>query len=459
MTSSNNNKQKLINNIFAKSLVVGGIACLGIGAASSFVSEKVQTRNLNRKLFSKLEIIEDDVQACCSNKNIKKVNAIGSNLNSEKSKPNKLLSSNLTNNQLEIDNLDRATIKDKQSSINQKEINNNKSQFEIDNSNKVVIKNKQTSINEREINNKKIATKRIIPFDSDLNIKINSGNLQGVNNNEVSLNTNIPLKTSSTHKTSLNIKAGVIGPDTSPDSKKPSINDFSTSIGASIDQQFINKNTTYGLSAGYTHKNLNLKKSQCTILPDGTQVSSYYCDKYGEEMDYFYRDTEKTVSLNNVNLTGYAINNRGGVGITHSVPTDKSVNKIGTSERTPKSNTALTAVLQLNGHDRFKQKEGSYFNYVQPVEYFVAGSVTDGVNAYSYALNPEEHQPSGTCNFSRIDNATSNLYMVGATCTSDECAVHAGVTIPLGKKKNKIFNENYNVLRIMSGMGGLAYSN
>ena len=61
-------------------------------------------------------------------------------------------------------------------------------------------------------------------------------------------------------------------------------------------------------------------------------------------------------------------------------------------------------------------------------------------------------------NFSSTDNATSNLYMVGATCTSDECAVHAGVTIPLGKKKNKIFNENYKVLRIMSGMGGLAYS-
>ena len=176
-------------------------------------------------------------------------------------------------------------------------------------------------------------------------------------------------------------------------------------------------------------------------------------------MDYFYRDTEKTVSLNNVNLTGYAINNRGGVGITHSIPTDKSVNKIGTSEQTPKSSTTLTGVLQLNGHDRFEQKEGSYFNYVQPYEHFVSGSVADGGNAYSFALNPEEHQPSGTCNFSRIDNATLNMYTVGATCTSDECAVHAGVTIPLGKKKNKIYNANYNVLRIMSGMGGLAYSN
>ena len=418
------------NKNISNGLVIGAAACLGIGVSSSFLSEKVQISNLNRKLLSKLEIIEGDVQACCSNKNIKKVNAVGSNLNPKKSEPNKLSNSNLNNNQIG------------------KKIFDGEGKFV------------KTIHNEGEINNNKIATKRMIPFDSDLNIKINSGNLQGVNNtNEVSINTNIPLKTSSTHKTSLNIKVGVIGPDTSPDSKKTSINDFSTSIGASIDQQFINKNTTYGLSAGYAHKNLNLKKSQCTILPDGTQVSSYYCDKYGEEMDYFYRDTEKTVSLNNVNLTGYAINNRGGVGITHSIPTDKSVNKIGTSEQTPKSSTTLTGVLQLNGHDRFEQKEGSYFNYVQPYEHFVSGSVADGVNVYSFALNPEEHQPSGTCNFSRIDNATLNMYTVGATCTSDECAVHAGVTIPLGKKKNKIYNVNYNVLRIMSGMGGLAYTN
>jgi hypothetical protein len=61
------------------------------------------------------------------------------------------------------------------------------------------------------------------------------------------------------------------------------------------------------------------------------------------------------------------------------------------------------------------------------------------INVYSFALKPEEHQPSGTCNFSRIDNA--QLVFDGAT----------GV--------DKIYAVNYNVLRIMSGMGGLAYSN
>jgi hypothetical protein len=63
------------------------------------------------------------------------------------------------------------------------------------------------------------------------------------------------------------------------------------------------------------------------------------------------------------------------------------------------------------------------------------------INCYSFALKPEEHQPSGTCNFSRIDNA--NLV---TTATSQP-------TI------GTIFAVNYNVLRIMSGMGGLAYSN
>lgn len=283
------------------------------------------------------------------------------------------------------------------------------------------------------------------------------GGFQGGNNtvNEVILNTYIPLKTSPTHKTSLNIYGGLIGPDISPDSKKPHIDELSTSIGASIDQQFIHKNTTYGLSAGYTHKNLNLKKSQCTIVPDGTQVSSYYCDKYGEAMDYFYKDTDKAISSNNVNLSGYAINNRGGIGVTHSIPTDKSVDKIGTSEKTPKSKTTLTGVLQLNGHDRFENRD------LRTADYYMSGSYTpaNGVNNFSYALNPQEHQPSGSCNFSRIDNATSNIFTVGATCTSDDCAATAGVTIPLGKKKTKTYSANYNVLRVMSGMGGLAYSN
>ena len=99
-----------------------------------------------------------------------------------------------------------------------------------------------------------------------------------------------------------------------------------------------------------------------------------------------------------------------------------------------------SAKLQLNGHDRFAERAGSYFNWVQPYQCF-GSSPAAGINVYSFALKPAEHQPSGTANMSRIDNATLNI-----TVTATDAVV-------------KVFAVNYNVLRIMSGMGGLAYSN
>jgi hypothetical protein len=66
-----------------------------------------------------------------------------------------------------------------------------------------------------------------------------------------------------------------------------------------------------------------------------------------------------------------------------------------------------------------------------------------GIYSYSFALKPEEHQPTGTCNFSRIDNA------------------QVAIKTKAGSEKNTLhmFAVNYNVLRIQSGMGGLAFSN
>ena len=69
---------------------------------------------------------------------------------------------------------------------------------------------------------------------------------------------------------------------------------------------------------------------------------------------------------------------------------------------------------------------------------------------YSFAIKPEEHQPSGTCNFSRIDTATLVFSVDGA--------------FQIGNNENdnyniRVYAINYNILRIMSGMGGLAYSN
>jgi hypothetical protein len=99
-----------------------------------------------------------------------------------------------------------------------------------------------------------------------------------------------------------------------------------------------------------------------------------------------------------------------------------------------------TFKLVLNGQDRFKEQEGKYFNSVQPFVHH-SGSPMPGIYAYSFALKPEEHQPTGTCNFSRIDNA-----QVSVKTTESARNLH-------------MFATNYNVLRIQSGMGGLAFSN
>ena len=108
--------------------------------------------------------------------------------------------------------------------------------------------------------------------------------------------------------------------------------------------------------------------------------------------------------------------------------------------------------LKLNGHDRFADRDFRYFTRTQVWEHHTGcggllstatiggGQANDGIAVYSFALKPEEHQPSGTCNFSRIDNA--------------QFEVVSGTSVA-----TRIYAINYNVLRIMSGMGGLAYSN
>jgi hypothetical protein len=99
--------------------------------------------------------------------------------------------------------------------------------------------------------------------------------------------------------------------------------------------------------------------------------------------------------------------------------------------------------LILNGQDRFKEQSGKYFNQIEPYMHH-SGNPYPGIYSYSFALKPEEHQPTGTCNFSRIDNAQVQVTM------------KAGV---IDNSAQWMFAVNYNVLRIQSGMGGLAFSN
>ena len=121
-------------------------------------------------------------------------------------------------------------------------------------------------------------------------------------------------------------------------------------------------------------------------------------------------------------------------------------------------NPIVAAKLQLNGSDRFQERDGHYFNYVQPWQHF-SNTPSDGVNVYSFALKPEEHQPSGTCNFSRIDNATLNIRFGSKNNDGDSSYLSSFLGGSSSNSLLNIYTVNYNVLRVMSGMAGAAYSN
>jgi hypothetical protein len=117
------------------------------------------------------------------------------------------------------------------------------------------------------------------------------------------------------------------------------------------------------------------------------------------------------------------------------------------------SNPVKSAKLILNGNDRFYERPGRYFNLVQPFQHHENIPHNAGINVYSFALKPEEHQPSGTLNMSRIDTAILSLSFEEKTGTSTTTDYNPTSSILY------VYAVNYNVLRILSGMGGLAYSN
>ena len=111
------------------------------------------------------------------------------------------------------------------------------------------------------------------------------------------------------------------------------------------------------------------------------------------------------------------------------------------------ANTSYGPVLDfkliINGQDRMKAQSGKYYNQVQSFNHH-SSNPYPGIYSYSFALKPEQHQPSGTCNFSRVDNSQAAITL--------KSGVSAGSYL-------EMFAINYNVLRIQSGMGGLAFSN
>ncbi len=142
-----------------------------------------------------------------------------------------------------------------------------------------------------------------------------------------------------------------------------------------------------------------------------------------KEIVFFIRRDDNTDSSNNEYLD-------------YSNYTDKHVDNDG-------GNPVATALLRLNGQDRFRERNGRYFHYVQPYQHHT-NTPAEGINVYSFALRPEDHQPSGTVNMSRIDNAELKLTAVSGLSSVS--------------KKVSVYATNYNIFRIGSGLGGLAFA-
>lgn len=121
------------------------------------------------------------------------------------------------------------------------------------------------------------------------------------------------------------------------------------------------------------------------------------------------------------------------------------------------------ALLQFNGLDRFDRREGNYFNYVQPEQYHT-NTPKDGINVYSFALYPEQHQPSGTANLSRIESTQLTLNFFDSTTRKGIPDLQAfNPLLPdlhFFNDENKlyIFALNYNIFRVFAGLGGISYT-
>ena len=196
------------------------------------------------------------------------------------------------------------------------------------------------------------------------------------------------------------------------------------------------------VSHEYLIEQLQYTGDEVSPVADSTVSPSLSFNHPVKELIWVCRETDNRLANYTTAVSGtYQAPITDATAVTYTVITNAAA--INDTRPTGGINPVASARLQLNGHDRMATRSGSYYNLVQCKNHHTNIPTSPGINVYSFALKPEDHQPSGTCNFSRIDNAKLTL--------TGNAGAGAGVL--------KIFAVNYNVLRIMSGMGGLAYSN
>lgn len=172
---------------------------------------------------------------------------------------------------------------------------------------------------------------------------------------------------------------------------------------------------------------------------------------------------------------------------------DLSGNRVGSTYR-KRVEVVKTATLKFNSQERFTKRPGSYFTDLQRYRFHSGVNVQDfqslfffnnlghtisgysgraglnehldafqdsyipsqGIHSYSFALDPERYQPTGTCNFSRLDKASLH---VECYSESDRTKFYWGTPPNISYKTVHIFAKSYNILKIMSGLGSLVYAN
>jgi hypothetical protein len=173
-----------------------------------------------------------------------------------------------------------------------------------------------------------------------------------------------------------------------------------------------------------------------------TGIASEYCGpqifNWTDNYDHYHKDMVAAVAFSGISTDPAKISD---------VSDLLALVKLNSGSTTRGGENPVTSCrIQLNGQDRFSERSGVYFNVLQPWQYHET-AVAKGINVFSFAIKPEDYQPSGTCNMSRIDTAQLQLQL------------HNGIGTTPFSGRVKVFATNYNVLRIMSGMGGLAYAN
>jgi hypothetical protein len=112
-----------------------------------------------------------------------------------------------------------------------------------------------------------------------------------------------------------------------------------------------------------------------------------------------------------------------------------------------------TAKLQLDGYDRFSERNGQYFRLSQPYDHHTTTPVNSFIYNYSFALRPEDAQPTGTMNASRIDSITWQIQMN---------QVLSNPLMPLWQQRGNchivVYGHNYNIFRVINGFGGVLFT-